>query len=116
MAELLALSVQTIYNYINTFLRKGINSLHYSRPPGRPPKLTKNQRKELVKLIKEGAEAAGYDFGCWDTSLIQNLIFKRFGVEYSARYVAELLKNTALRVPLGNGFFLSKSSFRFQSY
>ena len=92
VASLLGLSGQTIYNYINAFLHKGINSLSYRRPPGRQAKLTKKERKELAELIKGGPEAAGYDCACWDTSLIYDLILKKFGVEYNARYIAQLLK------------------------
>lgn len=93
VADILGLSEQTIRNYIKSFILKGLDSLVYKRPPGRPAKLTKTQRKELAKLIEEGPEEAGYDCGCWDTALIQDLIQDRFGVEYHPRYVAELLKN-----------------------
>lgn len=93
VAELLKLSLQTVYNYLSAFLLRRLDSLVYQRPPGRPRKLSKTQRKVLAKLIERGPEKAGYDCGCWDTVLIQDLIYTRFGVEYSPHYVAELLKN-----------------------
>jgi len=93
VARILDLSKQSVYNYIKAFLLKKLDSLKYKRPPGRPRKLTKTQRKELSELIDKGPEAAGYDCGCWSTALIQDLILTRFGVEYSPHYVAELLKN-----------------------
>lgn len=92
-AAWLKLSDQAIYNYLSAFLLNRLESLVYQRPPGRPRKLTKTQRRILVKLIDRGPEAAGYDCGCWDTVLIQDLIYTRFGVEYNPHYVAELLKN-----------------------
>jgi transposase len=55
--------------------------------------LTKSQKKELGEMIDKGPEEAGYDYGCWTTALIQDLILTRFGVKYSVHYVAELLKN-----------------------
>jgi transposase len=93
VAEILNLSEQSVRNYVKAFILKGLNSLVYKRPPGRPPKLTKTQRKELAKLIDAGPEAAGYDCGCWDTPLIQDLIQERFGVEYTPHYIAQLLNN-----------------------
>ncbi len=93
VAERLGLCVQSVYNYLRDFILRGVASLVYRRPPGRSPKLTKSQRKELAKLIDDGPEAAGYDYGCWTTGLIQDLILTRFGVEYHPRYVADLLKN-----------------------
>lgn len=93
VGEVLGLSGQTVRNYLHDFLRRGVASLHYRRPTGRPAKLTKSQRRELAALIEGGPEAAGYDCGCWNTALIQDLIDGRFGVVYSPYYVAELLKN-----------------------
>jgi transposase len=92
-ADILGLSRSSVYNYLKVFLLKRMNSLKYKRPPGRPSKLTKTQRKELCQLIDDGPEAAGYDCGCWNTVLIQDLILRKFRVTYSSHYVAELLKN-----------------------
>ncbi len=93
VANILDLSKQSVYSYLKAFLIKGTHSLKYKRPPGRPRKLTKTQRKELCKLIDDGPEAAGYDCGCWNTVLIQDLIMRKFKVTYSSHYLAELLKN-----------------------
>ena len=48
----------------------------YKRPSGGPAKLTKTLRRELEKLIEQGAEAAGYDCGLCplDTRLDSNPI------------------------------------------
>jgi len=89
--SILKLSSQTVYNYIKAFILNQLDSLVYRFSPGRPAKLNKAQREELGKVIDAGAEAVGYDCGCWSTILIQDWIFNRFGVEYEPRYVAELL-------------------------
>ena len=93
IAEMFGLSEQAVRNYLLHFLQRGVASLVYRKPPGRPRKLTKSQRQELIALVEGGPEAAGYDCGCWSTCLIQDLIAVRFKVEYSPYYVAELLKN-----------------------
>lgn len=49
VASILNLSRQTIYNYLKTYLAKGLKSLVYKKPSGRPQKLTKTQKKELAK-------------------------------------------------------------------
>ena len=59
VAGILNLSEQSIRNYVGVFILKGLDSLVYKRPPGRPPKLTKTQRKELAELIDAGPEQAG---------------------------------------------------------
>lgn len=103
VAQILHLGEQTVRDYFHAFIRKGLESLVYHRPPGRPPKLTKTQRKELADLIKAGPEAAGYDCGCWSAVMIQDLIETRFGVEYTPHYICELLDNI--------GFSFQKARF-----
>jgi transposase len=91
VAALLNLGGQTVRDYVHAFLCRGVASLHYRKAPGRPSKLSKTQRKELAELIKAGPEAAGYTTGCWTTVLIQELILRRFGVEYHPHYICVLL-------------------------
>jgi transposase len=92
VALILDLSEQSVYNYVTAFVRKGLDSLGYKYPSGRPPKLTQSQRKELARLIDQGPEEAGYDCGGWNTALIQDLILTHYGVEYTPQYIAQLLK------------------------
>lgn len=103
VSDLLHLGEQTVRDYIRTFILRGIDSLAYKRPSGRPPKLTKTQRKELADLITAGPEAAGYASGCWTAVVIQDLIFCHFGVEYHPQYICSLLDNM--------GFSFQKARF-----
>jgi transposase len=93
VAEMLALGEQTVRDYRNAFLVKGVASLVYTQPPGRPSKLTKTQRRELAELIKASPQAAGYTSGCWNTPMVQDLLQRRFGVAYHPHYIATLLGN-----------------------
>src|SRR5215831_5550647 len=93
VAERLGLGEQTVRDYRNAFLLQGTSSLEYKRSPGRPSKLTKSQRRELADLIKAGPQAAGYTSGCWNTTMIQDLIHSRFGLSYHPHYLATLLHN-----------------------
>ena len=93
VAEMLALGEQTVRDYRNQYLFKGMSSLVYKAPPGRPSKLTKTQRQQLAEWIKASPQDAGYTSGCWNTPMIQDLIQRHFGVEYHPHYIATLLKN-----------------------
>src|ERR671928_424196 len=93
VATMLGLGEQTVRDYRNLFLVKHLASLTYKRPPGRPSKLTKAQRRELANVITAGPQAAGYTSGCWNTPMIQDLIQTRFGVAYHPHYLATLLHN-----------------------
>ena len=86
-----AISRQTVYNWLKAFVSERWDSLVSAKAPGRPPRLTKTQKRELSALIQAGPEEAGYATGCWSSVLIQDLIYRKFGVMYSRFYVCELL-------------------------
>lgn len=103
VATMLDLGAQTVRDYVNRFLYQGMASLAYQKPAGRPPKLTKTQRKELAELIKAGPEAAGYTTACWSAVLIQDWLLRTFAVEYHPHYICELLNQL--------GFSFQKARF-----
>src|SRR5512132_3969490 len=54
-----------------------------ARPaPGRPPRLTAAQRKQLTRLVVAGPEAAGYTTSLWTCRRIVEVIRQRFKVVY----------------------------------
>lgn len=93
VAQMLTLGEQTVRDYLNKFLWRGMASLVYQRPPGRPSKLTKTQRQELITLITAGPQASGYPSGCWSATMLQDLLQRHFGVEYHPHYICTLLDN-----------------------
>jgi transposase len=103
IAETLRISLETIRLAIHKFFSGGVTELQSKSRPGRPPKLTKTQRKELSKYITMGPEKMGFPGFCWRTPMIRHLIFQKFGVFYSARYLSELLKSM--------GFSYQKATF-----
>ena len=103
IASILNIGKSSIYDWIKQFLMKGLSSLREKFSSGRPPKLTKKQRKRLASLIDLGPEACGFTSNCWRSPMIQELIFQEFGVFFSIRYISELLKNM--------GFSFQKARF-----
>jgi transposase len=96
VAEILQISLEAIRQTIHKFLSGGVEKLKSKSRPGRPPKLTKNQRKKLYDYIVIGPEKLGFPGFCWRTPMIQHLVLEKFGVFYSARYLSELLRNMDL--------------------
>lgn len=93
IAGRLGVSTTTIYTWRDDFLVKRWGSLVRGRSPGRPAKLTSTQRQRLKELILKGPEACGYETGCWNSALIQDLIRREFGKTYNVHYLSTLLKN-----------------------
>jgi transposase len=96
---MLSLGEQTVRDSRNQYLCKGMTSLVYKAPPGRPSKRTKTQRQQLAEWIKASPQDAGYPSGGWNTPLIQDRIQRHFGVAYQPPYSATLLKNMGLSSP-----------------
>ena len=93
IATLLNVSTQAVRDWLKKYFLYGIHGLRSGKITGRPPKLTKSQRRELAKVIKEGPEKAGFPGACWRTPMLQHLINEKYGVFYNTRYISELLKN-----------------------
>jgi transposase len=103
IATRLGVCKQTIYNWFHAFVLKRWASLSPRRSPGRPAKLTATQKQRLGELIDAGPEAAGYDTGCWNSALLQDLIWREFGRLYNVHYLSELLRSV--------GFSYQKARF-----
>ena len=93
VAQRLGVCKQTIYNWVRAFLLRRWASLRAHKSSGRPAKLKQAQKQRLGELIDAGPEAAGYDTGCWNSALIQDLIWREFGCLYNVHYLSELLRS-----------------------
>jgi transposase len=103
VATLLKVTGETVRLWLQSFLLKGIHSLEKQTSPGRPPKLTKAQKKDLAQIIDKGPEASGYTASCWRSPMLQDLIKEKYGISYSVHYISQLLKNM--------GFSFQKARF-----
>ncbi len=93
IATALGLAEQTIRNWFHAFMSTGVASLKFHKPSGRPPRLTKSQKRELKQILEAGPEEAGYASACWSSLMVQDLLTTRFGISYSRYYVCELLRH-----------------------
>ena len=81
IAEILKISLETIRQSVYRFLSGGAAGMASKSRVGRPPKLTKTQRKQLSKWIEIGPEKLGFPGYCWRTPMIQRLILEKFGIK-----------------------------------
>ena len=94
IGKLIGVCAKTIITWLKTFMHKGIawlTGLHY-QGRGRKDKLTKEQKQELTKLIKDGPEANGFHCGIWNSAMIAEVIWLKFEVRYNLNYLSSLLK------------------------
>jgi transposase len=72
--------------------RHGIDGLRSKPPPGRPPRLSKRQRKTLAQILLRGAKAAGFSSDLWTGKRLAEVIRRRFNVEYHHCHVWKILR------------------------
>jgi transposase len=82
-AIVLQLSVAQVEHYAHQFLCYGVAGVAFKKVPGRPPKLTKTQKRQLAQFIEDGPARCGFDGNCWRSPMVQQLILDKFGVTYS---------------------------------
>lgn len=93
VADGLHLSLRTVYNWLDLFIRRRFAWLcgHHFAGRGRKAKLNAEQRQRLYELIDKGPLEAGFTCGVWTSSMIAVLIEREFGVTYNPRYLCRLL-------------------------
>ncbi len=98
IGQLLGIGVKTLDSWLRRFIVKGFGWLrgkHY-QGRGRKSKLTPEQKREVKHWVEQGPQANGFSCGVWNTVMIAELIWRRFGVRYSPRYLSTLLKKLGL--------------------
>jgi transposase len=91
VARMVGAAVSAVWQWRETFRRKGDKGLAARPAPGRPRKLTPRQRGRLPKLLAVGARAYGYRNDLWTTRRIGAVIQREFGVEYHPAHVSRIL-------------------------
>ena len=93
IAQALGVSEGAVSPWLNRGRQDGVAGLRRVPPSGAPPRLTTDQRNQLLALLEQGAEAAGFRGQRWTGSRIARVIHTHFGVTYHPHYVSHLLKS-----------------------
>jgi len=68
-----------VYNWINTYKKKGLNGLNQKKASGATPKLSPNEVKKIIKMLEKTADNYGFESPLWDCKKITQLIKEKFG-------------------------------------
>ena len=70
----------------------GAEALAAKPVPGRPPKLSEPQCRQLLDLLLQGAVACGFPNELWTLDRVAEVIGREFGVFYHPNHVWRLLR------------------------
>jgi transposase len=91
VAERVGSSHSSVILWRDLVRRKGVKALAAKAVPGRPPKLTARQKRQLPQLLGRGALAWGYGTDLWTTSRVAEVLRRKFKVKYHRAQVGRIL-------------------------
>ncbi len=84
---------RSIRRWRATFEQQGESGLEPKPSPGRPRKLSDQQRAQLERWLLKGAAACGFATDLWTCPRVADLIQRRWGVVYHANHIGRLLRS-----------------------
>ena len=87
VARRIQCAASSVMRWSNAWQRNGADALKVRSSPGRPLKLTRAQRRRLLRLLLKGPLAHGYNTNVWTTARIAELIRSEFAVNYHRDHI-----------------------------
>lgn len=91
IARLLGVSRQAVHSWAHRLAQDGRDALKRRAHSGRTSRLTQQQWEDLLVVLKQGAQAAGFPTERWTLLRIQQVVQARFGLRFSPSYLSERL-------------------------
>lgn len=91
IARRIGCHASSVLRWSRALRRRGTAGLRAKPIPGRPSRLTTQQRTRLIRLLAQGAMAHGYRTELWTTQKIADVIERNLGVRYHHNHVGKLL-------------------------
>lgn len=82
---------QTVRAWKRKWRRGGVDALKAKVHPGRIPKLSAQQWRQVLSMLQRSPQEHGYDAYLWTTPLMARLIQEQFDVHYHHDYIGEML-------------------------
>jgi len=90
-ARRIGCNASSVMRWWEAYRRGGKKALRSRPTPGRPPRLTDQQKTRLIHFLLQGSMAHGYRTELWTTLRIAELIQHKFGIHYHRDHVGKLL-------------------------
>ena len=86
-----------IYDWLARYREGGIDALRYKKIPGRKPRLSGSQLKQLFDWITlKSPQQMQFDFALWTRDMIRQVIYRELGARLSVVSVGRLLRKLGL--------------------
>lgn len=97
VASLLAVTVQSVGNWVRRWMRGRCGGLQEGHHPGRPPRVTRKYLRLLRESVQRGSRAYGYVFTVWSAARLSEHLRRRTKIRVTPKWVRELLRRMGYR-------------------
>ena len=91
VARRLGVDRRSVRRWKATYRKRGAKGLQARRVPGRPHRLSPEQKQQLNRMLVVGAEAEGYPTDLWTCPRVAEVIRQHFRVPYHVDHIGRLL-------------------------
>jgi len=92
VARVVKASKSSVKTWKDALDQGGLDALKAKPHPGRAPRLSAAQKRQLVRLLVRGAPAAGYRTDLWTCKRVAEVVQREFGVSYHPGHVWKILR------------------------
>lgn len=93
VARLVGAAPSAVLGWKRKLEEGGLEALQAKPHPGRPARLTAQQKRELESVLLKGARAAGFPTELWTLGRVAEVIEREFGVTYTPGHVWHILRS-----------------------
>src|SRR5436190_8238405 len=91
IVRLVGASLSSVKRWKRAWQEGGVAALAAKPHPGPTPKLSEDQKQELVTILKDGPTQVGYRTDLWTCARVTEVVRKRFRVSYHPDHVGRIL-------------------------
>lgn len=92
VARLVGASPSSVCRWNKALQQGGMEALKAKPHPGRPPRLTPQQKQELEGILLKGPQPSGFPTDLWTLPRVAKVIERNFGVKYHPGHVWRILR------------------------
>jgi transposase len=93
VAELVGVHLSSVKRWKVAWKKGGVEAVAAKSNPGRTPRLSASQKRQLEKILLRGPLKAGYANELWTCPRVAEVIRRKFEVQYHVDHVWRILKN-----------------------
>ena len=91
IVQLVGVSLSSVKRWKRAWKQGGVAALAAKPHPGPKPKLSPDQKQELVAILRGGPIAAGYRTDLWTCARVAEVVRKKFRVSYHPDHLGRIL-------------------------